>query len=137
MTRMKRMTTGPKFVSTPDHVTPGARSPEGIALIAALDATPFAPPDDAITGADPALVRALVRDGVLVDVGGIVFTRAAVDRARTEVRDALHRSGSLTVGDVRAMLGTSRKYAVPMLEHFDREGVTRRRGDARIAGPGA
>jgi len=30
-------------------------------------------------------------------------------------------------------VGTSRKYAVPLLEHFDRTGVTVRRGDLRVA----
>ena len=41
----------------------------------------------------------------------------------------------MTVGDARDRFGSSRKYVVPLLEHFDREGVTRRRGDVRIAGP--
>jgi len=34
------------------------------------------------------------------------------------------------------VLDSSRKYVVPLLERFDREGFTRRRGDVRIAGPG-
>jgi selenocysteine-specific elongation factor len=34
---------------------------------------------------------------------------------------------------VRERLGTSRKYAVPLLEHLDRTGVTRRSGDLRFA----
>jgi len=110
-------------------------SPEATALVAALDASPFSPPDPASVGADAALVRALVRDGVLVDVGGVVFTRSAVDRARELVRQHLERNDTMTVGDARDQFASSRKYVVPLLEHFDREGVTRRRGDVRIAGP--
>jgi selenocysteine-specific elongation factor len=104
-------------------------------LVHALDAQPFAPPDEIVAAADPALVRALVRDGILVDVAGTIFTRAAVDRARSVVRAELVRSGSVSVGAMRDQLDSTRKYVVPLLEQFDREGITRRRGDTRIAGP--
>ena len=83
----------------------------------------------------PRSSRALVRHGALVDIGGVVFTVSAVDRARELVREHLTTHDTITVGDVRDLLGSSRKYVVPLLEHFDREGVTRRRGDVRIAGP--
>jgi selenocysteine-specific elongation factor len=39
------------------------------------------------------------------------------------------------VSEVRDRLGTSRKYVVPLLNRLDAAGVTRRRGDVRIAGP--
>ena len=39
----------------------------------------------------------------------------------------------VTVSALRAELGTSRKYAVPLMEHLDRTGVTRREGDLRFA----
>ena len=39
----------------------------------------------------------------------------------------------MTVSGVRAGLGTTRKYAVPLLEYLDRSGVTRREGDLRFA----
>ena len=110
-------------------------SPEATALVAALDASPFSPPEPASVGADLALVRTLVRHGALVDVAGVVFTVSAVDRARELVREHLTTHDTITVGDARDLLGSSRKYVVPLLEHFDREGVTRRRGDVRIPGP--
>ena len=110
---------------------PTAQSPEAQALVATLDANPFSPPDPA----DRALARALIRDGVLVDVDGIVFSASAVERARNLVREYLDANDSMTVGDARNLLGSTRKYVVPLLEQLDREGVTRRRGDVRIAGP--
>ncbi|HEX5585951.1 MAG TPA: selenocysteine-specific translation elongation factor [Acidimicrobiia bacterium] len=122
-------------VATVDHVVVGAHSPAGAALVQALDAQPFTPPDEIVAAADPALVRALVRDGTLVDVEGTIFTLAAVDRARAVVRAELERSGTVSVGAMRDQLDSTRKYVVPLLELFDREGVTRRRGDTRIAGP--
>lgn len=42
----------------------------------------------------------------------------------------------LLVADIRTLLGTSRKYAVPLCEYLDRVGVTRRDGDIRwLANP--
>jgi selenocysteine-specific elongation factor len=82
-----------------------------------------------------ALVRALVRDGVLVDVDGVIFTARALDAARQRVIDVLAERDSITVADVRDALGSSRKYVVPIVGWLDRTGVTRRRGDDRIPGP--
>jgi selenocysteine-specific elongation factor len=38
------------------------------------------------------------------------------------------------VAEARERWGTSRKYALPLLARLDSTGVTRRRGDVRIAG---
>ena len=51
------------------------------------------------------------------------------------VVDALRGRGALTVADIRDLLGSSRKYVVPIVGWLDRTGVTRRRGDDRVAGP--
>lgn len=40
--------------------------------------------------------------------------------------------GEITLAAVRDLTGSSRKYTLPMLEHFDTKGVTRRVGDKRI-----
>ena len=40
--------------------------------------------------------------------------------------------GGLTVAEIRDLLGTTRKYAVPLCEYLDRTGVTRREGDLRF-----
>jgi selenocysteine-specific elongation factor len=40
-----------------------------------------------------------------------------------------------TVGAFRDRVGATRKHALPLLAELDRRGVTRRRGDYRIAGP--
>ena len=38
------------------------------------------------------------------------------------------------MAQVRDVLGTTRKYALSLLEHLDGERVTRRVGDARVLG---
>jgi selenocysteine-specific elongation factor len=117
------------------HVADAAESPEARKLLDALDAAPFSPPAPSDVGATQALVRTLTRAGLLTDLDGVVFSTAALERARTLVVDALRERQSLTVADVRDVLGSSRKYVVPLVTWLDRTGVTRRRGDDRIAGP--
>ena len=40
-----------------------------------------------------------------------------------------------TVAQLRDELGASRKYALPLVNELDARGITRRRGDLRVAGP--
>ena len=41
----------------------------------------------------------------------------------------------MTMADFKDMAGISRKYSVPLLEYFDRKGITARAGDVRKPGP--
>jgi selenocysteine-specific elongation factor len=117
------------------HATSVTDSPEARTLLATFAAAPYAPPAPADTGAPVALVRAMVRDGMLVDVDGVVFAASALDAARTTVIELLATRGTITIADVRDALGSSRKYTLPIVAWLDRSGVTRRRGDDRIPGP--
>lgn len=56
-------------------------------------------------------------------------------RARELTRGWLQERGRMTVAEFRDLLGTTRKYALPLLDHFDTERWTRRSGDDRVAGP--
>ena len=112
-----------------------AGEPEAQKLLAALDAVPFSPPAPAEVGGSPEIVRGLLREGLLVDLDGTIFTTAAVEKARQVVKQGLESHGSLTVSQARDLFGSSRKYVLAILAHFDAEGVTRRRGDERFPGP--
>jgi selenocysteine-specific elongation factor len=105
-------------------------------FVAALAASPYAPPSPRDAGVDPAELRALVRDGLVVERDGCWFAKTAVDAAAHVVAGLLaERPGGVTASEVRDALGTTRKYLLPLLGHLDATGVTRRRGDVRIAGP--
>ena len=57
---------------------------------------------------------------------------------RRRVPDKLQAGPGATVAEIRDLLGTTRKYAVPLCEYLDRVGVTRREGDLRyLAKPAA
>ena len=105
-------------------------------FVAALEAAPFAPPSAAEAGVDRVELRELVRRGLVVERDGHHFAPAAVDAAAMAVAKLLAaRPEGVTAGDVRDALDTSRKYVIPLLALLDAGGVTRRRGDVRVAGP--
>jgi selenocysteine-specific elongation factor len=105
-------------------------------FIAALEAQPFAPPAPAEGGIDRAELRELVRRGLVVEQDGVWFAPAAIEAAAATVARLLEADpGGVSVAQVREALGTSRKWAIPLLAHLDATGVTRRRGDVRVAGP--
>ncbi len=106
-------------------------------LIDALEASPLAPPAPADVGASISLVRAVARAGAVVELDGVVFATSALDDARERIVGLLLERETITVADVRDLLGTSRKYVLPIVNRMDAEGVTRRRGDLRIPGPRA
>ena len=113
------------------HEGTASSSDAGRALLAALSSAPYAPPQPD----DLALARALGREGVVVEQDGIYFSSDALERARDVAVDALRERGTLTVADLRDLLGSTRKYVVPIFRYLDAQGVTRRRGDERIPGP--
>ncbi len=63
------------------------------------------------------------------------FHREALDQLTKSLRDyaSQHEPERLIdVATFKDLAGVSRKYAIPLLEYFDRERVTRRAGDRRI-----
>src|SRR6185312_12251907 len=74
----------------------------------------------------------LVATGVFVKVGEALYTGRQIAEIRTGLEEAIRKSGSLTMAAFRDLVGTSRKYAVPLLEWFDSTGVTVRSGDLRV-----
>jgi selenocysteine-specific elongation factor len=80
-----------------------------------------------------AALQKLARDAAAVRLGETWFAGDVVEGARQ--RMAAHFAGArtLSVVEFKALTGMARKQAVLMLEHFDRLGLTRREGDARVA----
>ena len=103
-------------------------------VVARLAADPFAPPE--VDDVDPAELRELIRRGELVQLDGVVFASSAIDDAAMVVARLLADApDGITVAEARDGWGTTRKFAIPLITRLDETGVTRRRGDLRIAGP--
>jgi selenocysteine-specific elongation factor len=96
-------------------------------ISAHLDQTPFAAPDAdwlAERAIDRKVIAAAVRAGLLVDLGSAVVL---LPDAPAKAADLLGRLPQpFTVADARRALATSRRVAVPLLEHLDGQRVTRR-----------
>jgi Elongation factor SelB, winged helix. len=76
------------------------------------------------------VVSFLVKQGTLVRLAdGVYVHRDVIAEARRKMET--RRGESIDVGAFKDFFGLSRKVAIPLLEYFDREGVTRRVGDQR------
>lgn len=123
----------------PSHsaTLPGAWQPDADALWTVLVSSGLQPPSrEELEASSPnakSILSFWLASGRAVTLGeGIVLPKESLDRARQQVVQALADGKSLAAGQLREVLGVTRKYAVPILERLDREGVTRRVGDERV-----
>src|SRR5262249_54014592 len=110
-------------------------------VVAAFADAGFQPPDPAsfagAAGGNAANLKDLfdvcVAEGVLVRIGDDIYLHSdSAARMRRRVTARLQTGPGATVAEIRDLLGTTRKFAVPLSEYLDRVGVTRRDGDLRV-----
>ena len=113
-------------------------------LAAAIRAGGLSPPDAAElaklaasrAAVVPELLEILRSEQQVVHVGGgLDIDFEAESELRRKVVERLADGATMTMSELRDLLGTTRKYAVPIGEYLDRVGVTVRAGDARRLGP--
>lgn len=124
-------------VRLPSHGLRLSRDEEAAAAhaIQALRAGGSSPPDVGELGIGQELLKALVRRGdVVVVAPGIAYESGVLRDIEQRIVELIAR-GPATVAQARDAIGTSRKYAVPLLEYLDSTGLTRRQGDTRVLGP--
>ena len=81
------------------------------------------------------ILQLLLDAGALVRVhGDMIFHQAALTDLEQRLKEfaASRPDRVLDVPGFKELSGVSRKYAIPLLEHFDRRRVTRREGDKRV-----
>ncbi|MDQ6826853.1 MAG: selenocysteine-specific translation elongation factor [Candidatus Eremiobacteraeota bacterium] len=83
-----------------------------------------------ITGLSQAF-DTLIANGILVKIGDALYTGSQLSQIKAKLQSLMRKEGDLTMATFRDLIGTSRKYAVPLLEWFDASGVTVRTGDVR------
>ena len=83
-------------------------------------------------GADRRMTAVLVRLDVLVAIApGLHIGRSTLERAVEDLRRAFPGGRRFAATEAKEALGTTRRSAIPLLEHLDRSGVTVRLGDLR------
>ncbi len=124
-------------VRLPSHsveLTPGQR--ECVQnLLSRFEADPYVTPSvkECVEAVGEQVFRVLINRRDLVQVSpDVVFLPTTYEGMVEEVREWIEREGSVTLGEVRDMFDSSRKYAQALLEHLDEVGVTKRLGDKRI-----
>ena len=79
----------------------------------------------------------LTERGAVVEVApGLFFHAEAVAHARQLLESHIRREGRLESVKFKYLLDTTRKFAIPLLDYFDRIGVTKRDGYTRHLGKG-
>ncbi|MBK8179396.1 MAG: selenocysteine-specific translation elongation factor [Planctomycetes bacterium] len=110
-------------------------------IVAAVEGANFSPPSPAELSASLSLsiqelsrlLAMLVDEGALVRVNKeLLLGRANYDRARAAVAKNCAQHGRLEIPALRDELSTTRKFLIPLLEHFDAVGLTIRQGDHRV-----
>ena len=75
----------------------------------------------------------LLEQDLLIPVQeGVMFYIKAIDKAKQIISEEIKREGKITAAKARDLFNTNRKYAIFLLEYFDRINFTRRIGDNRV-----
>ena len=78
------------------------------------------------------VIRLLEREGAVVRVASdMYFLASSIEQLRQTLQKYLSEKGEMTAAAFRDLIGSSRKYTIPLLEFFDRDGLTIRIGDIR------
>jgi selenocysteine-specific elongation factor len=79
------------------------------------------------------IVTLLLRDRTLIKVNEeLVFHHQVLADLKAKLLEMKKSSPKIDIPRFKDMTGVTRKYAIPLLEYFDREHVTRRVGNERI-----
>jgi len=103
--------------------------------LADFRANPYSPPSlqqiEELLGGE--VLQYLIEDGRLVKVSeDVLFASDTFAEIERRLVAYLIENQSVTVAQVRDLLGTSRKYALGLMEEMDRRRVTKRLGDMRV-----
>jgi selenocysteine-specific elongation factor len=131
------LTAGLITTARPDERSPAGTLPASLAspvasVLADLAASPFSAPEAARLrelGLDNRALAAAARHGALLRIADQLVLAPGADAAAGRVLAGLPQP--FTAAQARAALGTTRRTLIPLLEHLDRQQITRRLPDDR------
>ncbi|MCL4492245.1 MAG: SelB C-terminal domain-containing protein, partial [Nitrospirae bacterium] len=78
------------------------------------------------------LIKLLTREGALVRINDSLYiTGKQYDKMIALMKDFYSKKPEMTIAEFRDILGTTRKYALPLVEYLDSHRITLRVGDIR------
>ena len=79
------------------------------------------------------VVESLVNTGRLVRVEDKILLHVDYyEKALSMAKEHIAQNGQITLAEMRDLMGASRKFAVAVLEYWDRRNITKKVGDARV-----
>ena len=79
------------------------------------------------------IIDFLIQEGEIIKLSeGILLENKNYDTMKNKLIDFLKINGSISIAQVRELLGISRKYIIPLLNKMDEEKITQRRENIRI-----
>lgn len=80
-----------------------------------------------------AVLDSLVSSGKLIRVEDKILLHINYyNKALEMAKEYIEKNGQITLAEMRDLMGTSRKFAVAVLEYWDRRNITKKVGDARV-----
>lgn len=77
-------------------------------------------------------LQLLIHEGRVIRLGDLIFDAELIRDLIDKVRARKAVNPKLDVATFKQLTGVTRKYAIPLLEFLDRQGITRRMGNERI-----
>ena len=82
------------------------------------------------------ILRLMSQEGLVQRITDSIYLRVEdYKKMLDRLREFFGGKDSMTVGEFRDLIGTTRKYALPFLEHLDSNKITMRVGDVRKPHP--
>jgi selenocysteine-specific elongation factor len=103
-------------------------------LLQKFEQNPYSPPGvkELQAEAGEEILNALMDGHQLITVSSdVIFRKQDYDFMVNNIKKELQQKEKITLGEVRDLFNTSRKYAQALLEHLDAIGITLREGDFR------
>ena len=89
--------------------------------------------DNTFSKEDYILMNLLIDEGVLIKINqDIIFEKNNYLSIKRVIIKYIEENGTLAVSDMKELIDTSRKYTVPLLEHFDQIKLTKRIDNHRV-----
>ena len=81
----------------------------------------------------PELLQMATDNGDLVKINKeIYFHHKTMEQIQQTLTTEIQKNDGLTISEIRQILDTTRKYAIPLCEFLDSIGFTKRDGDKRV-----
>jgi selenocysteine-specific elongation factor len=87
---------------------------------------------ESIAGSEK-VVRFMLQQNTLIELpDSILLEKIRYEKIVEEITGFLKKNGEISIQDINALFGFSRKYTIPLMQYLDIKGVTRREGNVRI-----